>query len=56
MYLIIFQINNICCYPSDYEFDEQDGVYWDFHGGPVVKTALSLKGAGIQPLVRERRS
>lgn len=26
MYSVICKINSICCYPSDYEFDEQEGV------------------------------
>ena len=32
------------------------GEMMDFHGGPVVKTLLSLQGAQVRPLVGELRS
>ena len=29
---------------------------WDFPGGPVVKTALSVQGSKVRPLVGKLRS
>lgn len=33
-----------------------EGKFWDFPGGPLVKTALPLQRALVQSLIRERRS